>query len=201
MMNKILPLDHFKTAGNLDVKNHEECNWIQDVLDWMENTVAKPTSNIKRKGALCPFVPKALGMRSIYLTFPKKKSEDIKQLTGYMKSCMVKFLEIPPTIPDESAIYKSLIVAFPYLNETNSMILKKVRSEVKPYLIQNGVTCGEFFADNVDRSVRNEDFYVAKSPVPLITIRYLSSHDELFLQTQPELYKLFNEWKKKNEKA
>lgn len=200
-MNEIFPLNHFKSAGNIDAKNHEALAWIQDVLDWMENTVAKPTSNIKRKGALCPFVPKALEMTSIYLTFPKKKSEDINQLADYLKSCMVEFLETPPTMPDELAIYKSLIVAFPYLNENNAMLLKNVRSEVKPYFIQNGVTCGEFFADNLDKSVRNEDFYVAKSPVPLIAIRYLSPHDELFLKSQPELYKLFNEWKEKNEKS
>ncbi|WP_242319900.1 DUF6875 domain-containing protein [Bacillus cereus group sp. BfR-BA-01349] len=201
MTHEILPLNHFKAELNLGLGIEETHSWMKELLDWIENTIAKPTPHIKRKGAICPFVPKALDIESIYLTFPKENMEDISQLVEYMIHCMNEFLEITPTFPDESAIYKSFIVAFPYLNKNNAELLKKVRSEVKPYFIQNGVTCGEFFEENVDRSIRNEDFYVAKSPIPLIAIRYITPHDELFLKSQPELYTLFKEWRSKNENA
>ncbi|PEQ66868.1 DUF6875 domain-containing protein [Bacillus cereus] len=200
MINDMIPLQRFKSEWNQGLKNNKVTDyWIKDVLEWLENTIGKPTPHIRRKGATCPFVPKALDIDSIYLTFPKENIEEISQLAEYMIHCMNEFLQTPPHIADESAIYKSFIVAFPYLNESNSIILKKLRAKIKPYFIRNGVTCGEFFEENTDKSVRNEEFYVAKSPVPLIAIRYVTPHDELFLKSQPELYKVFNEWRDKIE--
>ncbi|MDZ3952304.1 hypothetical protein U0X36_04975 [Bacillus thuringiensis] len=198
----MIPLKRLKSEWNQGLKHENVAtDWMKDVVVWLENTIAKPTPHIKRKGAICPFVPKALDIDSIYLTFPKENMEDISQLVEYMIHCMNEFLQTAPTIPDESAIYKSFIVAFPYLNESNSSMLKTLRKEIKPYFIRNGVTCGEFFERNVDKSVRNEEFDVAKSPVPLIAIRYVTPHDELFLKSQPELYKVFKEWRDKIENA
>ena len=65
------------------------------------------------------------------------------------------------------------------------------RHAIKPEFIQSMLTCGEFYPENDDRSVRNREYRVAKSPVPLLAIRYLSPHDELFLRLQPELYTIF----------
>lgn len=105
------------------------------------------------------------------------------------------FLDTEPCQPNEDASYKSLLVAFPHCWEDQDGIMEELRVAIKPQFLRLGVTCGEFYSSNDDRSVRNSDMLVAQSPVPLIAIRYLTPHDELFLKTQPELYKIFSEWK------
>lgn len=173
----------------------EENTWVPTIVDWIYNTIAEPNVQMNRKGAVCPFVPYALDINLIYLTFPKKRLLNNNELVEYLHKQLQIFLDTEPYQPNKDAIYKSLLVAFPYFREDQEELVKKVSIEIKPNFLRFGVTCGEFYSSNNDRSVRNSDVLVAKSPVPLIAIRYLTPHDELFLQTQPELYKIFSQWK------
>ncbi|SDY10810.1 DUF6875 domain-containing protein [Thermoactinomyces sp. DSM 45892] len=173
----------------------KEKSWIPATIDWIYNTIAVPDVQMNRKGAVCPFVPYSLDRDLLYLTSLERPLSKESEAIEYMHTQLQDFLDIEPCQPNEDASYKSLLVAFPHCLEDSEKIVKEVRVAIKPHFLRFGVTCGEFYSSNNDRSVRNSDMLIAQSPVPLIAIRYLTPHDKLFLKTQPDLYEIFRHWK------
>ena len=165
--------------------------WLPEVIDWLYNTVGKAHPQIQRSGALCPFVPPALDRDLLFLMIAEDISYDLPAMVGYLERVRDTFLATPPNPPQKDAVYKSLLVVFPDVPKAQPDLLKQVRIALKPSLLQHGITCGEFYPTNEDRSVRNSDYRIAESPVHLIAFRYLTPHDDLFLKSQPDLYPIF----------
>jgi hypothetical protein len=124
----------------------------------------------------------------------KPDGGDLPKLLEEVTTLRSSFLELDKRVAERDRTYLSLIYAFPKMPHSRAGILMEVRKTVKPTLIQAGLTCGEFYADNEDRSVRNASIRIASSPVPCIVVRHLTPHDKLFLESQPELYVLYEQW-------
>lgn len=165
--------------------------WLPDVIDWLYNTVARAHPQLQRSGALCPFVPPALDRDLLFLTVAENITYELPAMVGYLERVRDTFLATPPSPPQKDAVYKSLLVVFPEVPSAQPDLLKQVRIAFKPSLLEYGVTCGEFYPTNEDRSVRNTEYRIAESPVHLIALRYLTPHDDLFLKSQPDLYPIF----------
>ncbi len=164
---------------------------VSQVVDWLFNVISQPASQLDRAGAICPFVPAALDKDLVFITIADIDDYNETTIAAYLDRIRPVFLTMPPVMPDKEAIYKSLIVVFPSVPESNPDLLKRVRQVVKPHFLQDMLTCGEFYPTNDDRSVRNDTFLIARAPVPLLAIRYLTPHDELFLHSQEDLYPIF----------
>lgn len=158
------------------------------LLVWLRRTVAAPEPRLGRSGPLCPFVPIALRQRLVFGTTVESDADPVVVLEQHVRA----FLATPPVPPDPTALNKTLLVVFP--SEVRGPSLTAAVREIKSGLIERGVTCGEFFPDSDDRSARGHQVRVARSPVPLVALRYLSSHDRLFLGAHEEYGPLFEQW-------
>lgn len=158
------------------------------LLAWLRLTVAAPEPRLGRNGPLCPFVPIALRQRLVFATMVESDAAPVAVLEQHVRA----FLAAPPVPPDPTALNKSLLVVFP--SEVRGPSLTAAVREIKSGLIKRGLTCGEFFPDSDDRSAREQKVQVARSPVPLVALRYLSSHDRLFLNAHEEYGPLFEQW-------
>ena len=164
-------------------------HWAVGLAIWVRDTIGRPLPALGRQGALCPFVPQALTLSSLFAC-DGMACDELEGLVAAVERATLRFTSDFP-LQGEADRLKGLMVAFPNLQRERGRLLREVRTVVKPSLIAAGLTCGEFYEDNNDRSVRNSELRIAGSPVPCVIIRRLQSHDKIFLQSQPELYQIF----------
>lgn len=157
------------------------------LVSWLFDTVARPHPLLGRPGPLCPFVPAALRQGLLFGTVAAAADHPVLAVEEQAQL----FLSSPPTSPDPVAINKSLLVIF---MEVAGTALTDAVGQVKGRLITRELTCGEFYPESDDRSARTERVCVARSPVPLVAIRYLTPHDRLFLAKHPQYRPLFEQW-------
>ncbi|MGH7070230.1 MAG: DUF6875 domain-containing protein [Acetobacteraceae bacterium] len=167
--------------------------WALELAVWLRDTVAQKLPALGREGALCPFVPRALELASLFTCDGRTGdgwSGSVPDLVRAVASARVRF-GTEFVLAGEADNLQALIVAFPGLATANWLALKAARAIVKPDLIAQGLTCSEFYPDNEDRSVHNPEIPIARSPIPSIIIRRLQPHDRIFLRSQPDLYPIF----------
>lgn len=162
--------------------------WALALATWICGTMAVSLPALGRAGALCPFVPRALKLASLFTCDGKTdRPSDIQRV---IETAAHNFSTTCP-LKDEADHLKALIVAFPTLQRRHWPALKRARTAVKPAFIADGLTLSEFHDESDDRSVRNQRICIGRSPVPSIIIRRLQIHDEIFLRSQPTLYPIF----------
>lgn len=162
--------------------------WASALAAWVRDTVGAPLPALGRAGSLCPFVPRALQLASLFAC--DSLTDDPGDIRRVIEAAKRDF---PTTFPlrGEADNLKALIVAFPKLQPLLWPALKAARTTVKPDFIASGLTLSEFHDGSDDRSVHNHEVRIGRSPVPCIVIRRLQTHDALFLRSQPTLYPIF----------
>jgi len=169
-----------------------------ELTSWLVDTVAAAAPELGRPGALCPFVRPALDARRLYAVVVPGSPEAAETEAATRREAAA-FLTAPPVQPDPRAVHKSLLIVLP--DARNQREVTTLVQRVKLDLIRSGMTCGEFYPECDDRSVRNNEVKVATSPVPLIALRYLTKHDELFLRSQPQYYASYQEWRANGQRS
>lgn len=167
--------------------------WALELALWLRDTVAQPLPALGRAGALCPFVPRALELSTLFACdgrIDEHRPRGVPDLVRAVRSARGRF-EIEFPLSGEADNLKAVMVAFPGMPAEDCPALKAARAIVKPGFIAHGFTCSEFYPDNDDRSVHNPEVPIARSPVPCLIIRRLQTHDRIFLRSQPDLYPIF----------
>lgn len=162
--------------------------WVRVLATWIRDTIGAPLPPLGRVGALCPFVPRALELGSLFACEGVAENQDAiaSAVEGARRGFADTF-----ALEGEADNLKAVAVGFPKLARAKWLSLKAVRTLVKPDFIADGFTLSEFHDDSDDRSVRNSVVRIGGSPVACIVIRRLQIHDEIFLRSQPELYPIF----------
>lgn len=159
----------------------------RDLIRWIRETISKPNPALGRPGPMCPYVPAALRNQVLFGVIAEPDQEVLEVLYAQSE----RFISDSLAVPDSAAELKSVLVLFP---GRDGVDLRAAVDIAKARLIEVGLTCGEFYPDSEDRSARTEVVRVARAPVPLIAIRFLTPHDELFLGSHPEYGPKFREW-------
>lgn len=165
-----------------------------DLIMWIQETISKPDADLGRQGALCPYVPAALRSQLLYGVIADPTQEIGEALCAQAET----FHNNPSAVPGKSAELQSVLVMFPGREGAD---LHEAVASVKGRFIETGLTCGEFYPDSEDRSARTQMVRVARAPVPLVAIRFLTSHDELFLGSHPEYGPKFRKWMATSQEA
>lgn len=178
--------------------NYLENQTLPTIISWLENFISKPDPRLNRSGAVCPFVPNAMREKDIFLYAYGDKNISKNKLIEHLINASYDFTSLPTGSSNKSP-FKSFILLFPELEEKHHKLLKEAVAMVKPILLSNGVTVGEFYPSNPDGCVHNPAFKIAQSPYPMFVIRSLAAHDKLFLSSKPELMELYERTHKKNQ--
>lgn len=162
--------------------------WAQTVAHWIRYTIGEPVAGLGREGALCPFVPRALELGSLFTCDAMTTAP--RAVRGVIETAKGTFGSTFP-LEGEADNLKALIIAFPHLPRSDWPTLKAARTAVKSHFIANGFTLSEFHDDSDDRSVRNPEIRIGHAPIPCIIVRRLQVHDVIFLRSQPALYPIY----------
>lgn len=150
------------------------------VLQWLDEYISRPHSELGREGAICPFVAPAIERNAVSMAFHYEVTGEEELIRDILNCYIPVFVDQPPT--DETArVYKTLLIVFPNIPEPATTVLDRVHARVKTDFVQSGLMLGQFHKTCPEPAARNPFFRVSISPIPLIAIRHMAVHDILFL--------------------
>jgi hypothetical protein len=152
-------------------------------LGWIRSFLARPHSDLGRRGSVCPFVPTALGTDTIWMADVAEKTLTFERISALITEYRDVFLETEPTT-GAAAINKAFIITFPSLADsgaTGAAVIDRVQVSLKRYFVEMGLMLGEFHAANESPGLYNPDFRPLRSPIPMLAIRHMMESDLPFL--------------------
>ncbi|MCA6095649.1 hypothetical protein LE181_26250 [Streptomyces sp. SCA3-4] len=166
--------------------------WAAETARWARDELGTPVPALGRPGTLCPYMPRALREERVELTECGLPGVCATDLVTHLRRSAREFAEEAGRLAPAQALLSCRIVVYTAL-AVPDRVLTEVRRRVKPHLLAQGLTTGEFFPENNDRSVRNPTVPIARSPWPALVLRHSTPHDRIFLADQPDLYRVFRE--------
>ncbi|MEU4208989.1 DUF6875 domain-containing protein [Streptomyces sp. NPDC026206] len=166
--------------------------WAAETARWARDELGAPVPGLGRSGTLCPYMPRALHEQRVELIECALPGICATDLATHLRRSAREFAEEAGRLAPAEALLSCRIVVYTAL-AVPDRVLTEVRRRVKPQLLAQGLTTGEFFPESDDRSVRNPAVPIARSPWPALVLRHSTPHDRIFLTDQPELYRVFRE--------
>lgn len=175
----LLPLPQLMRVSEID-RNDDPTSPMGCVLGWIRGFLARPHPQLGRPGLVCPFVPTALALDTIWMAEVPEEAPSFERISAIITEYRNVFLEMEPTSGPE-AMEKVFLVVFPSLGARGSDVIDKVHANLKRYFVEIGLLVGEFHAANDGPGLRNPDFRPLRCPVPMLAIRHLVESDLPFL--------------------
>lgn len=150
-------------------------------LDWMISYLSQPHPDLGRTGAVCPYVPHALKINTIWLSEVDDPHLTREQIEAMIACFHQVFLNLEPR-EGLAIINKALLIVFPHITaEQAPALIDQVQQALKPVYTRSGLMLGEFHRDNRSPGLRNPDFFPLRSPYPMLVIRHMVDSDLPFL--------------------
>ncbi len=128
---------------------------------YLYDFLPNPHKNLGRKGDVCPFMKKAIKLNSLEvkyypLIFFEKTLENII-LNNFEK------------IRNKN-IYNSIIMIFP---DTQTAKILKIQKKLKKYIVSEGYLIGEFYQNNLQTGLHNNNFFPLQTIVGCIALIFI----------------------------
>lgn len=166
-----------------EVERNSDPEWpLRSVVDWIRAFLARPHPNLGRPGSVCPFVPIALNLNTIWMA-------EVETLPSFDHICEIiteyrsLFQTTEPTKMPE-AMNKTFLVVFPSLAASGAegaALIDQVQAKLKRHFVEIGLMLGEFHPANETPGLRNPQFRPLRSPIPMLAIRHMVESDLPFL--------------------
>lgn len=155
---------------------------LLEIMDWVENFVAKSHSDLGRNGPVCPFVPHAIRSNSMRLAILRAQNLEMSEIAKIVLSYRDLFHELEP-LRGSSAIKKTLLIIVPDIDVADApKIIDGTQQVLKPFFVESGLMIGEFHKHTQGTGAHNPNFLPFQSPLPMFVIRNMVESDLLFLQ-------------------
>lgn len=157
---------------------------MSEIQTWVREFLAQPHPDLGRPGAVCPFVPRALQLDTIWMAVARPESPNPKEVKEIVARYREVFLNLPPTTGEDS-LYKAILIIFPDVpTEEAPYLIDRVQMELKPHFVDEGMMIGEFHKLNAAPGLHNPDFFPLRSPLPMLAMRFMVESDLVFLMRE-----------------
>jgi hypothetical protein len=154
---------------------------VQEVLRWTEGYLAKPHAQLGRKGAICPFVKKAMALDRVFIAIHDEiDGRSRARLRSVLLDRTDELLERFPEAPARDVAF-SVVIVFPNLPEGRAALLDKMHDEMKSSLMARGVMLSPFHPRCQKPARWNPSFPVSRAPFACLVIRHIDPHDIVFV--------------------
>jgi hypothetical protein len=170
----------------------ENLGTLRATVDWAKAYLAQPHPDLGRSGPVCPFVRPAMGKGTIFFTVWPGDRLDADEVESVVRSYRDWFLELEPAQGRE-AQYKSINILFPDIPAGDvERLIDGTQERLKPVYVRDGIMIGEFHPGPPKKAgLWNENFRPLKSPIPLLSIRYMVATDFAFLRDRREFMEAY----------
>jgi tryptophan 2,3-dioxygenase len=155
------------------------------VREWLSSYISRPHQELGRRGAVCPYVGQAIATDNVELiAYRFGELQDLEQMKLAIGAGTERFHELARERRNASELF-SLVMTFPDLKEENRHLVDEGHLACKTEAVSEGLMLGQFHPSCEAPAAHNPDFAVNRAPVPLMVIRVMSTHDALFLRSEP----------------
>ena len=184
---EMIPLPERGSGDGLPVIFRQHLDDVQQVVHWVHDYLSKPHPELGRKGPVCPFVPTALEMKSLYMSIYEGdlEQDDIRQIALNERD---RFLEVEPKTGN-NAQFKSILMLFPNVPQQRAMsLVEAVQEDLRFEFVPLGLMIGEFHSGPPNKpGLWNDKFLPLNCPIPMLVIRHMVPTDILFLKDEKAL--------------
>jgi hypothetical protein len=165
---------------------------LQAVADWIKSFVVQPHKDLGRAGPVCPFVPKSLERKTLWLAPEHVGGRSVPDVVDLVSGYQRLFLGAQPTDGDD-ATYKSIVVVFTDLSadRAKEFFDDVLQDLAVPSYVDDGFAMGGFYEGNEPTAIYNSSFRPFTSPVPFLLIRQTVISDWKFFLDNEEWLKLW----------
>jgi len=146
---------------------------LQAVADWIKSYVLKPSKDIGRTGTVCPFLPRSVDQKTLWLApehIGNQAAPDATQLMNQYKRLLLR----AHLREGDDADYNVIAVVFTDLPAARA---KGVFDDVQKQLAissytDDGILFGPYYEGNEATAIYNAGFRPFESPVPFLFVRH-----------------------------
>lgn len=176
--SSLYTLRQVDALGDPACANHDA---LVETGRWVRNYLAMPHRDLGRTGTVCPFVPEALELDTVWLTVVHTSRAEREQVERVVAGGVDLFLGLEPRAGERS-LFKALLIIFPRIaQEEAADFIDGVQRRLKPVFVERGLMLGEFHRHNATPGIYNPAFNPLRSPVPMLAIRSMVESDLIFL--------------------
>ena len=154
---------------------------LAEIAAWVRNYLAMPHRELGRRGTVCPFVPEALELDTVWLTVVETSPSEGAHVEDLVARAAEVFLGLEPRT-GEASLFKALLMIFPNVGDEEAPdFIDGVQRKLKPLFVERGLMLGEFHRRNAAPGLYNSAFHPLRSPIPMLVVRSMVESDVVFL--------------------
>ena len=165
---------------------------LRAVADWVKSFVAQPHKDLGRAGPVCPFVPRTLERRVLWLALEKLADRSVPDVVELIRGYQRLFLDAQPADGDDAS-YKSFVVLFTDLSadRAKELFADVLNRLAVPSYVEDGFVMGGFYEGNEGTAICTPSFQPFTSPVPFLLVRQAVISDWKFFLDNEDWLKLW----------
>lgn len=162
-------------------------NLMESTATWCKKHLCSPHPSVGRTGPLCPWVPTAFKLDTLWLTTLEFKIGEQNACVTFHELISI-FKQLKPTAGRHSQ-FKAIVCLLE--DSVSSVEIDALHSKLKCKFLAEGLMLGEFYPSCVKPGLRNKSFLPLQSETPMIVIREMVEIDIVFLADDPEFIRLY----------
>ena len=152
---------------------------------WVEEYVCRPHPEIGREGDVCPFLPGIVRDGGLQVVVEETlDGTDAAAMEARVREEIPVFEAIPL-----KPWQKAYVILFPKVVIAQADVVDRVQAALKPDAVRMGLMVGQFHPNSTEPGARNPEFFANRAPVVAIALRYMSYHDIVFLDRDPDWFR------------
>jgi hypothetical protein len=146
---------------------------LQAVADWIKTFVVKPNKDLGRAGTVCPFLPRSLDQKTLWLAPEQIANQTVPDVVQLMKGYKRLLLRAQPSEGDD-ADYNVLVVVFTDLptDRARGIFDDILKHLAVPSYADDGILFGPYYEGNEGTAIYNSRFRPFQTPVPFLFVRH-----------------------------
>jgi hypothetical protein len=159
---------------------------------WLSDFICQPNEDVGRPGPVCPFVGPSLQAGTLRVEVMSGYSKADAPIIHALISDMVTMFRETKWQHSNPTMH-ALLFVLPDLPQQSWSLLDECQFAVKPTLAEQGLMLGQFHPECTEPAARNNDFLVARSPIPMLALRNMAFHDILFLRHDARCFNAYDQ--------
>jgi hypothetical protein len=160
---------------------------LHTVADWIKNFVVRPHEDLGRAGPVCPFVPRSLERRTLWLAPEQVADRNVAEVVDLVNDYKSLLLAAEPLTGDE-ADYKVIVIVLTDVSADRAQgVLDDILQQLAvPSYVEDGIVFGPFYEGHEGTAIYNASFHPFRSPVPFLFVRRGVVDDWKFFLDKPD---------------
>ena len=171
--SRLFLLEDIEQAADKGELAGSDLDALRATAEWIQTFIVEPNRNLGRAGPVCPFVPKSLEYRTVWLAperIADRQAPDVVQLLADYRRLL-----LDRGAPEgDGAGFEVIVVVFTDLSAERAQDVfgEALAQLAVPAYVEDGIVFGPFYQGNDGTAIYNPSFRPFQSPVPFVFVRH-----------------------------